>query len=448
MNNELDTLLKFLRFPSVSTDPSRKDDVRNCGQWLCDLLQEGGMQAQLVETSTEGHPAVIAKGPQKENRPTVLIYGHYDVQPEDPLDLWESPPFEPTVKNDVIYARGATDNKGQLMAHALGALSLLEKEGDLPVNLTFLFEGEEEIGSPNLEPLLKSHREELDCDIIAVSDTGMVAPGVGTFTYGLRGIACLEFSITGPSGDLHSGIWGGSVANPASALASLIASLHDENGKVAIDGFYEGVSELEDWERAAWKKLPSDEAESLAITGASELVGESEYSDLERRWARPTAEVNGMGSGYQGEGSKTIIPSTATAKLSFRLVPGQDPQKILELSEAHLKKHLPAGVSMQITPGHCGSAYLTDPQNPAGMAAQRALQKTFPQSKNIALIREGGSIPIIQSFKDVLGVDTLLLGLALPDCEIHAPNENFPVANFQAGIELHRNLLEELSSLT
>jgi acetylornithine deacetylase/succinyl-diaminopimelate desuccinylase-like protein len=294
-----------------------------------------------------------------------------------------------------------------------------------------------------LKPFLEQHRDELKCDVVAISDTGMVAPGVGTFTYGLRGIACLEAKIHGPAIDLHSGIFGGAVANPVTAVARLTATLHDAEGRVMIDGFYDGVRPIADWERTAWAALGDGDAEMLELTGSPALFGEPGYTERERRWARPTAEVNGIGGGYQGEGSKTVIGREAFVKLSFRLVPDQNPDVILKRAEAHLRKHLPQGVRLEIKPGHTGMPYLMDPHSTLGTAAQRALKKVF--GDKIALIREGGSIPIVQAFKDVLNADTLLLGLALPDCQAHAPNENFPIANFEAGVRLNQALLAELA---
>lgn len=437
----LDELLTILRFPSISTDPDRADSVRECAEWLAARLQRAGLEAAVHPT--DGHPVVLARNSRKPGRPTVLLYGHYDVQPVDPLGEWISPPFEPRLENGRVYARGATDNKGQLMAHLSGIVQMLENADDLPVNLLFLIEGEEEIGSPNLAPFLSAHRKELECDIVAISDTGMVAEGIPTFTYGLRGIACVEVTVHGPSIDLHSGIFGGSVANPNTVIARLIASLHDADGRIQIDGFYDAVRPLQAWEREAWAGLPGGEAETLALTGVPKLFGEAGYSDFERRWARPTAEVNGIGGGYQGAGSKTVIPRSAFAKLTFRLVPDQDPQDILERVRRHFGKHCPDTVRLEVATGHSGAPYLMDPMSRFGKAAQRALQATF--GREPALIREGGSIPIVQTFHDVLGVDTLLLGLALPDCQAHAPNENFPVANFEAGILLNQRLFEELS---
>jgi len=443
MSNDahLADLVEFLKFPSVSTESSHAADVRACGQWIVEKMRAIGLSADLHETAR--HPVVLARNEHKEGRPTVMIYGHYDVQPVDPVALWKNPPFEPRIEDGKIFARGATDNKGQILAHILGVGEAIAKHGDVPVNLIMLVEGEEEIGSPNLEGFLEAHKDELKCDVVAVSDTGMVAPGVGTFTYGLRGITCVEVTVRGPSVDLHSGVFGGAVANPAAAIARIVASVHDDEGRVAVDGFYDDVRELQPWEREAWEKLPFDEADTLRLTGSPELFGEPGFTDAERRWARPTAEVNGIGGGFQGEGSKTVIPKEAFVKFSFRLVPDQNPEKISQLVQAHLARHLPKGVTMEIEAGHSGSSYLVDPQAGFGKAAQQALRETFGSEP--ALIREGGSIPIIQTFKDVLGVETLLLGLALPDCQVHAPNENFYIENFEGGIKLNQNLLEALA---
>lgn len=434
-------LFAFLRFASISTDPDYKVPTRECAEWLVAKLSAAGLKAELH--TTPGHPVVVARNQHKAGRKTVLIYGHYDVQPVDPVELWTSPPFEPVEKNGVIYARGSTDNKGQILSHILGVAETIREEGDVPVNLIFLIEGEEEVGSVHLEQFLAKHRDELKCDIVAVSDTGMVAPGVPTFSYGLRGITAIEVVLKGPAMDLHSGIYGGAVANPATAIARLVATLHDENGHVLVENFYDDVAPIQDWEREAWKNLPMTDDELKKLTGIKTLFGENGYSSIERTDARPTAEVNGIGGGYQGQGTKTVIPSKAFAKLTFRLVPKQDPALILDRVEAHLRKHCPPGVEIELTRGHSGDWYFTDPHSKEGKAAQRALEETFGSKP--ALIREGGSIPIIQTFKKVLGVETLLLGLALPDCRAHSPNENFPVANLLAGIRLNRALLRELA---
>ncbi|MCH7225544.1 dipeptidase [Haloferula sp. A504] len=442
MTSDLEQLFGFLRFPSISTDSRHSADVRACARWLVRTAEDFGFEASLHDTP--GHPVVLARNVHREGRLNVLIYGHYDVQPVDPLDLWESAPFEPEIRDGRIWARGCADNKGQMLAHLIGAGKTLRESGDLPVNLTFLFEGEEEIGSPNLAPFLRDHREELACDVIAVSDTGMVAPGVPTMDYGLRGIACCEVILRGPERDLHSGLFGGAVANPATAVGRLIASLHDADGRIQVEGFYDDVRELEAWEREMWAKVPGvSDGDFLKVTGSPSLFGEKGFSPAEQTWARPTAEVNGVGGGYQGEGSKTVIPAEAMVKLSFRLVPDQDPKDIMAKVKGHLEAHCPAGVTVEVVPGHDGKPYLTDPNSRFGKAAQEALRNAF--SAEPVMIRGGGSIPIVQDFREILGADTLLLGLALSDAQIHSPNENFPVENFEAGIRLNRALLEALS---
>jgi acetylornithine deacetylase/succinyl-diaminopimelate desuccinylase-like protein len=440
---ELADLFSFLRFPSISTDSCRAEDIRACAGWLLAKLDAMGLTTELH--ATPGHPLVIARNPHVAGRRTVLIYGHYDVQPVDPLALWTSQPFEPEIRDGKIWARGATDNKGQMLAHVLGVQQTLRQHGEVPVNLIFLFEGEEEIGSPNLAPFLLQHRDALRCDVIAISDTGMVAAGVPTLGYGLRGITCCEAILRGPQSDLHSGLFGGTVANPATAIGRLVASLHDAEGRVAIDGFYDQVRPLEAWERAMWSNIPGvAEADFLHATGSPGLFGEPGYTSAERTWARPTAEVNGIGGGYQGEGSKTVLPAEAFVKLSFRLVPDQSPQDIMEKVTRHLQCHCPPGVTLEVRTGHDGKPYVTDPHSAFGLAAQAALRSVFGAAP--VLIREGGSIPIVQTFREILGADTLLLGLALPDARIHAPNENFPVANFEAGIRLNQALLQHLAS--
>lgn len=442
MTSELEQLFEFLRFPSVSTDEAHRDDVRACADYLVGKSRELGLSAERYETP--GHPVVVAQNEHREGRRNILIYGHYDVQPVDPLALWDSAPFEPEIRDGRIWARGATDNKGQMFAHLLGVGKMLAEEGELPVNLTLLFEGEEEIGSPNLAPFLREHLDLLKCDVVAVSDTGMVAPGVPTLGYGLRGIACGELIVRGPARDLHSGLFGGAVMNPLTAVSRLLASMHDENGVVQIDGFYDDVRGLEDWEREMWGKVPGvSGGDFLNVTGAPALFGEAGYTSAERTWARPTAEVNGMGGGYQGPGSKTVLPAEAMAKLSFRLVPRQDPADILKKVEAHFRRHAPEGVTLEFIPGHDGKPYYTDPHSDFGKAAQRALKSAFEADP--VLIREGGSIPIVQDFRDILEADTLLLGLALADAQIHSPNENFPIENFEAGIRLNASLLRELA---
>ncbi len=442
LQSHLDDLFAFIRFPSVSTEPRHKGDVAACAEWLAAKLSSVGLTAEVHTTA--GHPIVTARNEHTPGRKTVMIYGHYDVQPVDPVAEWTSPPFEPVVRDGVIYARGSTDNKGQILAHVLGVGETLKEKGDVPVNLIFLIEGEEEVGSKNLEAFLTANCAWLKCDIIAISDTGMVARNTPTFTYGLRGIAAMELRVSGPSVDLHSGIYGGAVMNPATAIARIIASLHSADGRVAVPGFYDDVAALQPWEREAWQRLPFGDVEMRAVTGVSELFGEVGFSNVERVCARPTAEVNGIWGGFQGTGSKTVIPREAFAKLTFRLVPSQRPEAVMAKVRAHLEKHTPPGIRLEISDGHSGEPYATDPHSAFGKAAQRALMVAFP-GKELALIREGGSIPIVNTFKRVLGVETLLLGLALPDCRAHAPDENFPIENFEAGIRLNRALLSELA---
>ena len=438
----LSQLLAFLRFPSVSTDPRCLDDVSACGQWVYEKFVSIGLDAAVH--GTPGHPVIFARSRPRSGVPTVLIYGHYDVQPADPLDLWTSPPFEPQVANGIITARGAADNKGQILAHILGVEAALAEGGELPVNVLFVVEGEEEIGSPNLAAFLTAHAEELRCDVVVISDSTMIGPGVPTLTYGLRGIGCIEVRVTGPAVDLHSGIYGGAVRNPITALARMLSTLHDDDGRIAVAGFSDAVEPLLDWERDAWASLPLSELRLLEITGSPALTGEPGYRPLERMWARPTVEINGIGGGYQGEGTKTIIPHSAFAKITFRLVPGQSSLEAIRQVSEHLRRNAPSGVNIEVIEGHHGDPYITDPHSRYGQAAQRALEKSF--GAKVAIIREGGSIPIVQDFKNILKADTLLLGLALPDCRAHSPNENFPIANFEAGIRLNQELLRELAA--
>ncbi|PAW76209.1 MAG: peptidase M20 [Verrucomicrobia bacterium Tous-C9LFEB] len=437
----IDEFLQLLRFASISADSKFAPQMTNCAEWLQKKLTAIGLHAEVAPT--QGQPVVLARNAAKPGRPTVLIYGHYDVQPVDPLNLWQNDPFDPTIRDGVVNARGSSDNKGQIFAHILGVEAAL-KQGELPVNLIFLIEGEEEIGSPSLAPFLEAHKQELACDVVVISDSPMIAPGTPTLCYGLRGIQAIEITLRGPDKDLHSGMFGGAVLNPLTALARLLTTLHNPDFSVSILNFYDSVRPLQPWESEAWKKLPYQEKEILAITGVPELDGEWSHTPLERLWARPTAEINGMWGGYQGEGSKTVIPSLAHAKLTFRLVPDQQPEEILALVEKHLRAHLPDSVKMEIEVGHGGAAYLTDPHDKWGRAAQTALKTAFG-GREPALIREGGSIPIVADFKRILGVDTLLLGLCLSNCNAHSPNETFPLSHLDVGCALNQELLRELA---
>lgn len=437
-------LFHLLRFPSISTDPQKSKEVEACAAWVCQYLSESGLTAELRDT--DGYPVVIAKSDFDSTKKTVLIYGHYDVQPVDPVELWNHAPFEPEINEGIITARGATDNKGQFFSHMLAVRQQLKENGSLPVNVIFLIEGEEEIGSPHLAPFLETNKDELACDVILISDTGMIAPETPTFTYGLRGVACLEFTITGPDKDLHSGIFGGAVANPLSEISRLVASFHRPDGTVAVEGFYEDVLPLEQWERDAWAALPLHEQEFIDLSGSSELFGEPGYNAFERTFARPTVELNGLYGGYQGEGSKTVLPSKATAKISCRIVPNQTPNRVLELMQSHIRKHSPPHVRCDVTLEHSGDAYVVDPTAGFGKAARDAL-RTIRPGKEPAVIREGGSIPIVSDFKKILDADSLLLGLALPDCQIHSPNENFPIRNIELGGEINRAVLQAVAEV-
>jgi acetylornithine deacetylase/succinyl-diaminopimelate desuccinylase-like protein len=440
--NHLKDFNSFLRFQSISTDDQYSDQLIACADWVVEKLKRIGLETDLVRT--KDHPIVWAHNAHDPNKRTVLIYGHYDVQPPDPLELWDSPPFEPTLKNGYVFARGATDNKGQILAHILGVEEALHKEGELPANVHFVIEGDEEIGSPSLATFLEQNRNALKSDVAIVSDSEMIAKGAPTLAYGLRGLAALELKVAGPKIDLHSGLFGGAVANPITALAQLLATLHDQNGQVAVPGFYDDVMPVEEWEHEAWKKLPINPDEQiLRESGAPLLFGEAGFTTLERLWARPTADLNGISGGYEGKGSKTVIPATAKAKLTFRLVPNQMPEKVLAMVQEHLRKHLPPGVNLEMEPGHTGACYLTNPHSSNGEAAQRALGEVF--GGEVALIRVGGSIPIVSAFREILGAETLLVGLGLPDCRMHSPNENFPLENLEAGIQLNQLLVRELA---
>jgi acetylornithine deacetylase/succinyl-diaminopimelate desuccinylase-like protein len=440
----LDDLKTFLRFPSISTQPDHAPDLIACAEWLSEKLTSIGLNAAVYPTP--GSPVVIASTQRDSAKRTVLIYGHYDVQPPDPLEGWTTPPFEPRIEEGRIYARGAADNKGQILAHILGVAETIRKNGSLPVNVIFLIEGEEEIGSPNLADFLREHREELACELVAISDTAMAPGNKPALTYALRGIAALELIVRGPSCDLHSGLFGGAVANPATAVVRLIAALHDAEGRVLIPGFYDAVRPLEPWEREAaadLEKATGGENAIKKLAGVAELFGEKGFTTIERIGARPTAEVNGIGGGYQGAGTKTVLPKEAFAKLTFRLVADQDPDVILAVAEDYLRAQTPPGVLLEVMAGHSGAAYQSDPNSRDGLAARKALAEAFGDEP--LLLRDGGSIPILATLKEILGVDSYLLGLANPDSRIHSPDENMLIENFLGGIRMNRILLEELA---
>ncbi len=426
----LEQLFAFLRIPSVSAQSSHDDDTRRAAAFVRDRLLDAGLTAGLFEG--DGLPTVYGRYAAGGDRPTVLVYGHYDVQPPEPLELWETPPFEPTIVDGEIRARGCADDKGPTLALLLAAECWLQATGSLPVNLEVAIEGEEESGGSVIERYLKEHRADLHADALVIADVAGLAADRPSLCYGLRGLVALEVTVTGPSRDLHSGTYGGAVANPATALARLVASLHAADGSVAVKDFYAGVAPLDDAERARLAGLPFDEAAFLADTGARELCGEEGYSTWERRAARPTCEVNGIFGGYGGEGTKTIVPAHAGCKITCRLVPGQDPDAVQEAVTRHLEAHCPPGVGLEVAPGAQAPAVYMDPETPWARKARAALEKAF--GTPAALTREGGSIPVVNAFKETLGLEALLLGTYAPGERAHSPNERYRVDDFYAAI--------------
>jgi acetylornithine deacetylase/succinyl-diaminopimelate desuccinylase-like protein len=438
-------LLELLRIPSISADRHYREDVHRAAGWVLEQFQRLGVSCELMET--EGHPMVYAETPPVPGAPTVLVYGHYDVQPVDPLDEWVTPPFEPDIRDGNVHARGATDDKGQMLTHIKSLQAWMESGQSLPIQLKYLIEGEEEVGSESLSKYLASPEaiEKLASDVLVISDSSQFAPGQPAITYGLKGLAYFELRLRGPSQDLHSGSFGGAVSNPANALARILASIIDKEGRVQIPGFYDDVIPLAEEERRQFDALPFDEARFRRQIGVEELAGEIGYSTLERRWARPTYDINGMWSGYQGEGSKTVLPARAGAKFSFRLVPNQDPIQVARALRKHIEQVCPPGIRWELLETHGGNGYLTPHSSPYLQAASRAIEQGFGTSP--VLIREGGSIPIVTEFHQRLGVDALLLGWGLDDDNTHSPNEKFCLADFQRGIRASAYLWHELGKL-
>ncbi|WP_221088392.1 dipeptidase [Deinococcus aquaedulcis] len=432
-------LFDLLRIPSVSADPTRGADMARAAEFLRAKLAALGFAARV--DATAGHPVVYAEHLQAPGKPTVLIYGHYDVQPEAPLEEWVTPPFEPTVRDGRIYARGSTDDKGQAYAHVKGA-ELLLSQGELPVNVKFLLEGEEEIGSPNLEAYLREHAAELKADVILISDGSRFAPDVPTITYGVRGLSYVEIHVQGANRDLHSGSYGGAAPNPINALCEIIARLKDDQGRVTIPGFYDGIDELTEDERQMWASLPHSDEDFAGSIGVPSLPGEAGYSTLERLWGRPTLDVNGIWGGYQGEGSKTVIAAKAGAKVSMRLVPGQDPERITGLIADYVPKIAPAGVSAKVVPHHGGRPFKFDLNSPFNKAANRALKRVY--GREAVFARTGGSIPIVAAFNDILQAPVLFVDLGLNEDAPHSPNESFAVQDYFNGILTSAYLLQEL----
>ncbi|WP_197527086.1 dipeptidase [Pirellulimonas nuda] len=438
------TLCELLRIPSVSADDSFRPDVQRAADWMLKHFQEMGLEAQQFETP--GCPIIYAQTPAKPGAPVALVYGHYDVQPPDPLDEWVTPPFEPTQRGGNLYARGATDDKGQMLTHVLSVAATLEAMGETPIQVKFLIEGEEEVGSPNLGPFIQQQRERLACDCVVVSDSSQFAPGVPAITYGLRGIAYYEVRLTGPKQDLHSGSFGGGVTNPANVLAKLLAALVDSDGRIQVPGFYDNLVELSDAERKEFASLPFDEAEMAEQLGVNGFFGEAGYSNLERRWARPTCDINGLWSGYQGQGAKTVLPARAGAKFSFRLVPNQDPAEITRGVQALFEPLLPPGVTMELIDFHGAPGVVFPPDSPYIQAASRAIQHAF--GRRPVLIREGGSIPIVGELARALDADVLLLGWGLNDDNTHSPNEKFNLEDFHRGTKASARLWQEIATLS
>jgi acetylornithine deacetylase/succinyl-diaminopimelate desuccinylase-like protein len=439
----LDQLCRYVRFPSVSAQPAHREDLVACAEWLVAHCKEIGLEARLCPTA--GHPVVVAKTPRPANsaKPSFLIYGHYDVQPPEPFELWKSPPFSPRIEGRSLFARGASDNKGQNLAHLNAVEAYLATKTPLPCDLTFVLEGEEEVGSQSLEAFLLANRDELKCRAVVLSDTGMPGLDHPAITYALRGICAVEITIHGPSRDLHSGIYGGTVDNPALVLSQVLARLRDKNGRIAIPGFYDDVKPLSAYERKQMARFPMTEAAYRKSLGVPRLFGEKGYKFTEQRSARPTLEINGLTSGYQGEGSKTIIPAWARAKLTFRLVPDQKPERVLKLVVKHLKKICPPTVRLEAVAGHGAEPYLVSPDGELAQAGLATLKQAFGRTP--ILIREGGSIPIVTQFKKVLGADSLMLGLALPDDNAHSPNEKFNLDCYEKGSRMSALLWAQLT---
>ena len=437
-------LFEFLRIPSISAQSEHADDTRRAGGWVVGALERAGLDAELLDTA--GHPVALGewRGAGVE-APTILIYGHYDVQPPEPLGLWTSPPFEPEIRNGRIYARGAADNKGQLFLHLKALKTFLESRGSLPVNVVVLAEGEEEIASPNLLPFVEAHRDRLAADAILISDSAMFAPGLPSLLFSLRGLAYLEIHVRGTAGDLHSGSYGGAVPNAATVLARIISTLHNDDQRVTVRGFYDQVVAWDDRTRERIRALPFSESAFREEAGVASLSGEAGYSTLERLWTRPTCDVNGVVSGYTGQGAKTVLPATAMAKVSCRLVPDQDPSSIGELLRAHVERVAPPEVETEVVQLSGGRPWRADLEGPFFETARRALRSGFGVEP--VLTGEGASIPIVTALEIILDARAVLMGFALPGANMHSPNEWFPDAHVEKGIETLVSYYDELGRI-
>jgi acetylornithine deacetylase/succinyl-diaminopimelate desuccinylase-like protein len=440
----VEELKAFLAIPSISALPEHSPDLRRCAEWTAaEMGRVGLQQVRLIETP--GNPVVYGEWLEAPNAPTVLFYGHYDVQPVDPLELWESPPFEATVRDGEIYARGAADDKGQIFMHFKAIEAHMKKSGRLPINIKVVIEGEEEVGSENLDNFVRANRDLLKADVVVISDSAMFDRGVPSICYSLRGLVYFQIDLRGTKSDLHSGLFGGAVANPNMVLAQMLAQMKDRGGRVKIPGFYDDVRPLQDAEREAWASLPFNERSYRKDFGIPKLAGEASYTTLERTWARPTFEVNGMLSGFTGEGAKTVLPAVAMAKVSMRLVPDQDPKKIADLFEAYVTKLAPKTVTLTFTRMQGGKPWMTSFDSPFVQAAGRAIEQGF--GRKPVFTREGGSIPVVSTFQEDLGLPSVLFGVGLPDENAHAPNEKLDVANFHNGIIASAHLYQEIAAV-
>ena len=440
----IDEMKRFLAIPSISALPAHAADVRACAEWTADEMRRIGLHQVRLE-ETPGHPVVYGEWLGAPGAPTILFYGHYDVQPVDPVNLWTSPPFEATVRDGEIYARGAVDDKGQVFMHFKAVEAHIKQTGGLPVNMKFVIEGEEEVGSANLDTFITAHKDLLKADVVVISDSPMFDRGIPSICYGLRGLSYFQIDLRGSKSDLHSGSFGGAVANPAMVLAQILSQMKDKGGRIKIDGFYDDVLALKDEERAEFAKLPFSDKKYRQELGVPKLFGESGYTTLERVWGRPTFEVNGLLSGFTGEGAKTVLPAVAMAKVSMRLVPNQNPQKIGDLFEAYLRKVTPKTVEMTITRMHGGKPWMTAFDNRFVQAAGRAIEAGFGQRP--VFNREGGSIPVVSTFQEELGVPCVLFGVGLPDENAHAPDEKLDLGNFHNGVIASAYLYKEIGAL-
>lgn len=454
MNDPIAALKEYIRFPSVSVDPAYREGMAGARDFVRDLLTEAGMEVEIVPTPL--HPIILGRHDGDPSWPHVIIYGHYDVQPPDPLDLWTTPPFEPEVRGGRLYGRGAADNKGPLLVHLSAVTQLLKEQPDFPLRITFLIEGEEEMGSPSFVPFLESYKERIDADFVLLSDTGSPREDQIAITTGLRGIVTFEIEVVGPKSDLHSGVHGGALLNPIQALSEICASLHDEDGRVNVPGFYDSVLDVHQWERDELAKLGTSEEDYADFLGITDFFPPKGFTPFEAVRFQPTLEFNGIGGGYQGEGSKTVIPSRAFAKISCRLVPDQDPETIKNLVIQAIEERAPKGVKVNVTSSHGGVPYLvTPPGRPNTPADQnRALSRAF-EAADLAIsetfgkpplyLREGGSVPIIADIKRIWGLDSLMIGLFLPEDNLHAPDESFHLGVMKGAIEVVKKLLKSIA---